>query len=181
MKLHFVLHILLLRNFYSPDAHHANHGKYSLNHHFLHSAYSVYKIYSVFKLFEIGVCSAYFDFFEITTPVMRIMSTMANIVLSIISYIAHTVYIRFIVFSNFSKLQFVLHILLLRNFYSPDAHCANHGKQRINHHFRHGADSVYKKYSDFKLYEIAVCFAHIDFCEISTSVMRIILTMANIV
>ena len=94
---------------------------------------------------------------------------------------AHTVYIRFTVISNFSKLQFVLHILLLRNFYSPDAHHANHGKQRVNHHFRHGADSVYKKYSDFKLFEIAVCFAHFDFFESSTPVMRIMLTMANIV
>ena len=112
---------------------------------------------------------------------MRIMLTMANIVKIIISDIAYIVYIRFIVLLNFSKLQFVLHILLLRNFYSPDAHHANHGKQRINHHFRHGADSVYKKYSDFKLFEIAVCFAHFDFFEISTLVIRIILTMANIV
>ena len=90
-------------------------------------------------------------------------------------------YIRLIVFSNCSKLQFVLHILLLRNFYSPDAHHANHGKQRVNHHFRHGADSVYKKYSDFKPFEIAVCFAHFDFLESSTLVMRIMLTIANIV
>ena len=63
LKLHSVLHILLLRNFYSPDAHHANHGKYSLNDHFWHGARSVYKIYTVFKLFEIAVCSAHFDFF----------------------------------------------------------------------------------------------------------------------
>ena len=41
---------------------------------------------------------------------------------------AHTVYIRFTVFSNFSKLQFVLHILTFRNFYSGDAHHANYGK-----------------------------------------------------
>ena len=99
----------------------------------------------------------------------------------IISDMARTVYIRFTVISNFSKLQFVLHILLLRNFYSPDAHHANNGKQRVNHHFRYGADSVYKKYSDFKLFEIAVCFARFDFFEISSPVMRIMLTMANIV
>ena len=84
---------------------------------------------------------------------------------------------RLTVISNFSKLQFVLHILPLRNFYSPDAHHANHGKQRVNHHFRHGADSVYKKYSDFKLFETAVCSAHFDFFEISSSVMRIIRLM----
>ena len=94
---------------------------------------------------------------------------------------ARTVYIRFALFSNFSKLQFVLHIVLSRNFYSPDAHHPNHGKQRVNHHFRHGADSVYKKYSDFKLFEIAVCFAHFEFFESSTPVMRIMLTMAILV
>ena len=59
---------------------------------------------------------------------MRIMQTMVNIVLIIISNIAHTVYIRFKVFWNFSKLQFVLHIWLLRNFYCGDAHHANYGK-----------------------------------------------------
>ena len=80
LKLHFVLQILLLRNFYSPDAHHANHGKYSLNDHFWHGAHSVHKICTVFKLFGIAVCSAHFDLFEISTPVMRIMLTMANVV-----------------------------------------------------------------------------------------------------
>ena len=43
------------------------------------------------------------------------------------------------------------------------------------------AHSVYNIYSDFKLFEIPVCFAHFDFFEISTPVMRIRLTMANIV
>ena len=33
----------------------------------------------------------------------------------------------------------------------------------------------------FKLFEIPVCFAHFDFFEISTPVMRIKLTMANTV
>ena len=46
---------------------------------------------------------------------------------------------------------------------------------------RHGAHSVYMSYSDLKLFEIAVCFAHFDFFEVSTPVMRIILTMAKIV
>ena len=94
---------------------------------------------------------------------------------------AHTVYILFTVIWNFSKLQFFLHILLLRNFYSPDAHHANHGKYTLNDHFWHGANSVYKIYSDFKLFEIAVCSARFDFFEISTPVSRIMLTMANIV
>ena len=42
------------------------------------------------------------------------------------------------------------------------------------------AHSVDKVYSVFKLFQIAVCFAHFDFFEISTPVMRIMLTMANI-
>ena len=112
---------------------------------------------------------------------MRIMLTMANIVQINISNIADTLDIRFIVISKFLKLHFVLHILLLRNFYSPDAHHANHGKYSLNDHFWYGAHSVYKIYSDFKLFEIAACFAHFDFFEISTPVMRMMLTMANIV
>ena len=104
------------RNFYSPDAHHANHGKQRVNHHFRHGADSVYKKYSDFKLFEITVCFTHFDFFETSTLVMRMMLTMANIVYIIISDIAHTVYIRFTLFSNLSKLQFVLHILTFSKF-----------------------------------------------------------------
>ena len=85
-------------------------------------------------------------------------------------------YIRFTVFSNFSKLLFVL-----RNYYSGGAHHVNYGKHSLNHHFRHSADSVYKIYSVFKVFEIAVCSVHFDFFEITTPVMRIMLTMANIV
>ena len=44
------------------------------------------------------------------------------------------------------------------------------------------APTVYKRFTVFfKLFEIAVCFAHFDFFEISTPVMRIMLSMANIV
>ena len=42
------------------------------------------------------------------------------------------------------------------------------------------AHSVYMVYSAFKLFQIAVFIAHFDFFEISTGVMRIMLTMANI-
>ena len=96
-----------------------------------------------------------------------------------------------------------------RNFYSGDAHHAIYGKHSLNHHFRHGAhsvykiysvfkilefakhslnhhfrhgaQSVYKIYSVFKLLEFAVCFAHFDFFEISTPVMRIMQNMTTIV
>ena len=101
----------LLRNFYCGDAHHANYGKHSLNHHLQHCVHSVYQIYSILKLFEITVGFTHFGFCEISTVVMCIMLTMANIVLIVISNIAHTVYIRFTAFWNFSKLLFVLHIL----------------------------------------------------------------------
>ena len=40
-------------------------------------------------------------------------------------------YITLTAISNFSKLQFVLHIVLSRNFYSPDEHHPNHGKHTI--------------------------------------------------
>ena len=178
-KLLFVLHSWLFRNYYSGDVHHVSYGKHSSNHHFRHSAHSLYKIYSVFKLFEIIVCSSYFDFFEITTPVMRIILIMANIVQIIISDMAHTVYIRLKVFWNFSKLLFVLHCWLFRNYYSGDVHDVSYGKHSSNHHFRHGAHSVYRIYSVLKLFEIAVSSAHFDFFKISTPMMRIMLTMAN--
>ena len=107
---------LLLRNFYSGDAHHANYGKHSFNHHLQHCVHSVYQIERVLKLFEIAICFAHFCFYEICTLVMRIMLTMANIVLIITCNIAHTVYIRFTAFWNFSKLQFVLHLLPFTKF-----------------------------------------------------------------
>ena len=43
------------------------------------------------------------------------------------------------------------------------------------------AHSVYKIYSVYKLFEIAVCSPRFGFFEITTPVMRIMLTMANIV
>ena len=77
--------------------------------------------------------------------------------------------------------MFVFHILDFQNFNSGDAHLANFGELSSNHQFRHGAHSVYKIYSVFKLFEISVCSAHSDFLEITTPMMRIILTMTNIV
>ena len=70
---------LKIRNFYSGDAHPANSGKHSLNHHFQHCAHSVYDIYSVFNFFEIAACFAHIDLYEMSLPVMRTMLTMANI------------------------------------------------------------------------------------------------------
>ena len=82
---------LLLRNFYSGDVHHANHGKHSLNHELQHCAHSVYQIYSVLKLFKITVCFTHFGFYEISTPVVRIMLRQ-NSLNHHFQHCAHSVY-----------------------------------------------------------------------------------------
>ena len=92
---------------------------------------------------------------------------------------AHSVYKLYSVF-KFSKLLFCT-FFLFRNYYPGDAHHAFYGKHSLNHHFRHCAHSVYKNYSVLNLFEISVCSAHFDFFEITTPVMGIMLTMANIV
>ena len=86
---------------------------------------------------------------------------------------------RFTVFSNFSKLQFVVHVWLLRNSYCGDAHHAKYGKQSFNPHFQQCAHSVYQIESVLKLLETAVCFTHFGFYEISTPAARIMLTKAK--
>ena len=68
-----------------------------------------------------------------------------------------------------------------RNFYSVDAQHPNDGKHSLNHHFQHCAHSVYQSFSFLKLFEIAVCFATFAFYEISSPVIRTMLTMVNIV
>ena len=90
-KLHFFCTFLLLRNFYSGDVHHANHGKHSLNHHLQHCAHSVYQIYSVLKLFKITVFFPHFGFYEISTPVVRIMLRQ-NSLNHHFQHCAHSVY-----------------------------------------------------------------------------------------
>ena len=110
---------------------------------------------------------------------MRTMPTMVTVVQIIISDIAKAVYIRFTVFANFPKFQFVSTYWLLRNFYSGDAHHANYGERCSNHHFRYCANCVYKIYNVLKLFEIAACFGTFGFFEISTPVMRTMLTMPN--
>ena len=70
---------------------------------------------------------------------------------------------------------------VLRNFYSGDAHHAKYGERCSNHHFRHCTNFAYHIYGILKLLEIAVCFAQFGFYEISTPVMRTVLTMVNFV
>ena len=88
-----------IRNFYSGDAHHANYGKRSLDHHFQYCAHSVYQILRIFKVFKISVCFAHFGLFEIWTALILTILAMVNVVQFIISNIAHNVYMRFTVFS----------------------------------------------------------------------------------
>ena len=132
-----------------------------------------------FQTFRNCSFSAPIGFYEISTVVMGIMLTMANIVWIIISNIAHPVHIRFKAFWNFSKLQFVFTFWLLRNFYSGDAPHANHGKHSLKNDLEHCAHSVYQIYSVLKLFKITVCFTHFCFFEISTPVVRIMLTKAK--
>ena len=112
---------------------------------------------------------------------MRIMLTIANIVLIIISDIAHTVYINLKCFQTIRNCCWLCTFRLFRNYHTGDAHHVNYGKHSLNHQFRNSAHIVYQIYSVFKLFEIAVCSATFDFFEITILVMRIILTMANIV
>ena len=51
----------------------------------------------------------------------------------------------------------------------------------LNHHFQHCAHSVYQSLSVLKLFEIAVCLAPSAFYEISSPVIRTMLTMVDIV
>ena len=70
---------------------------------------------------------------------------------------------------------------VIRNFYSGAAHHANYSKHSLNHHFQHCAHSVSQIYNILKLLEIGVCFGHFAIFEISTPLMCIMLTMANVV
>ena len=172
----------LIRNFYSGHEQHVNYGKHSLNDHYQHCAHCAYDIYSIFKVFEMAVCFAHFGLFEIWTALILAILAMVNIVQFIIWNIAHTVYMRFTgFFQSFRHSCLFWAFGHIRNFYSGEAHPDNYSKRCLSHHFQHCAQCVYETYSVFKVIQIAICFAHFSFYEISTPVMRHMLTMANIV
>ena len=112
---------------------------------------------------------------------MSTMLTMVYLVQIIISDIAHTVYITFTVFWNFSELQFVLHILPFTKFLLR--WCAPWWLwwTLFKSSFQSWAQIVYHIYSVLKIIEVTVCFAHFGIYEISTPVLRTILTMVNVV
>ena len=70
---------------------------------------------------------------------------------------------------------------LLRNFNSGDAHHSDYWELCLNPHSFHCSHCVNKIYSVFKPFEIAVCFGTFGFYEISTPVMRTMLTKLNVV
>ena len=63
--------------------------------------------------------------------------------------------------------------------YCGYAQRANYGKKSLNHYFRDGAHCVQHIYTVLNLFEIAVCFAHLSFFDVDTTVMRAVLTMTN--
>ena len=69
----------------------------------------------------------------------------------------------------------------IRNFYCGEAHHANYTKHSLNLHFQHCAHCVYDIYSICKVFEMAVCFAHIGLFEIWTALILTMLAMVNVV
>ena len=114
---------------------------------------------------------------------MRTMLTMVTVVQIIISDIAQAVYIRFTVFWNFRNSSLFAHF----GFYeisTPVMATMLTMPNKVYIIIFNIPQTVYIRYTTFwnfskLLFENAVCFAHFDFYEISTPVMRTMLTMAN--
>ena len=69
---------------------------------------------------------------------------------------------------------------LIRNFHSGYEQHVIYGKHSLNDHYRHCGHSIYQTLSILKIFQISICFPHFSFYEISTPVMRHMLTIANI-
>ena len=166
----------LIRNFYSGEAHHVNYSKHSLNHHFQHCAHCVYDIYSIGKVFEMAVCFAHFLHIRNLNCTDSHHPSYGE--RCSIHHFQHCTLclwdLRY--FQSFRNSCLFCTFCCFRNFNS-----AGYGKRCSNHHFQHCAQCVYEIYSFFKVFEIAVCFAHFGLFEISTPVMSNMLTIANIV
>ena len=170
-----------IRNFYSGDAHHANYGIRSLDHHFQHCAPSVYQILRIFEVFKIAVCFAHFASYEISTPEMRNMLTMANSLNHHFLHCAHFLHEIYSVLKTFRNGCWFCTLWPIRNFYSGHEQHVKYGKHSLNHHFQHCAHCVYEIYIVFELLKIAVCFANFGFFKIWTPLILTMLTMVNIV
>ena len=69
----------------------------------------------------------------------------------------------------------------IRNFYCGEAYHTNYSKHNLNLDFQHCAHCVYDIYSICKLFEMALCFAHIGLFEIWTTLILTMLGMVNVV
>ena len=83
-------------------------------------------------------------------------------------------------FKNCRNYSFFCTFWHLRNLYSGATHHANYGERSSNHHFRHCAHCVYHIYSVLKIIEITFFFCTFWLYEISTPVMRTMVTMGNV-
>ena len=171
----------LLRSFYSDDAHHGDYDERCSNHHFRSWAQIVYHIYSVLKIIEIALWFAHFGFTKFLlrwcapcwlwwTLFKTSFQTLRTLFIS-----------RLQCFATFRNCCLFCTFWLLRSFYSDDAHHGDYDERCSNHHFRSWAQIVYHIYSVLKIIEVTVCFAHFGIYEISTPVLRTILTMVNVV
>ena len=70
---------------------------------------------------------------------------------------------------------------LIRNFYSGHEQNVNYSKHSLNDHYQHCAHCAYDIYSICKVFEMAVCFAHIGLFEIWTALILTMLAMVNVV
>ena len=70
---------------------------------------------------------------------------------------------------------------LIRNFHSGHEQHVNYSKHSLNDHYQHSAHRVYDIYCICKVFEMAVCFAHIGLSEIWTALILTMLAMVNVV
>ena len=172
----------LLRNFYSGDTNHATYGKHSFKKSFptlrtqclrdIQRFENFSKLQFVFHIlpdtkFLLRWCAPWK---LLRTLFKSSFPTWITLCLSHLKC-----------YETFRNCSVFCTFWLLRSFHSHDAHHGNYGERCSNHHFRHWAHIVYHIYSVLKIIEITVCFAHFGFYEISTPVMRIMLTMVNVV
>ena len=111
---------------------------------------------------------------------MRTMQTMPNIVYITISNIAHTVYIKFTAFWSFSKLLFVFLHLGFYEISTLVMPTMLTMRKIVYIIISNIAQTGYIRFTAFwNFSKLLFCFTHFGFDEISTPVMRTMLTMPN--
>ena len=134
---------LLMRNFYSGDAHHANYGKYSLNHHFRYCAHCIWDL----QCFQTFWNCSLFGTFRLLRNSYSGDTHHANYAKhSLHHHFQHCAHCVYQIHSHLKLFEIAVCFFtfgLLRNFYSGDAHHANYGKYSLNHHFRYCAHCIW--------------------------------------